>query len=73
MSSAIIWLIFLFQTKPNHGGDGWLIRWDRWINFEVTGVAKLRGMGGSVGSVPASYGSTLGSNKDISQKSKWAI
>jgi hypothetical protein len=29
-------------------------------------------MGGLVGSAPACYGSSLGSNTDISQKYKWA-
>jgi hypothetical protein len=33
-------------------------------------VAKLKEMGGLVGSAPASYGSPLGSNPEISQKYK---
>jgi hypothetical protein len=33
-------------------------------------VAKLEEMGGKVGSAPACYGSTLGSNPDIPQKSE---
>jgi hypothetical protein len=33
-------------------------------------VAKLREMGGQVGSAPACYGSSLGSNPDMSQKYK---
>jgi hypothetical protein len=44
-------------------GDGWLAkRGDRWLNKE---------MRGKVGSAPACYGSSLGSNPDISQNTKW--
>jgi hypothetical protein len=40
------------------------------INYGGRWVAKLREMGGQVGSAPACYGSSLGSNPDISQKYK---
>jgi hypothetical protein len=61
--------IFCKQTLNMFGkweaklvGGGWLsLR--RW-------VAKFRGMGGQVDSAPACYGSSLGSNPDISQKFK---
>jgi hypothetical protein len=43
-------------------GDGWLSS-GRW-------VAKLREMGGLVGSASVCYGSPLGSNPEISQKYK---
>ncbi len=33
---------------------------------------QIREMGGLVGSTPACYSSSLGSNPDISQKYKWA-
>ncbi len=52
----------LLQGSENHvWRDGWLSR-EGW-------VAKSRGMGGYVGSAPACYSSTLGSNPDIPQKS----
>ncbi len=40
------------------------------INYGGRWVAKLREMGGQVGSAPACYGSSLGSNPDMSQKYK---
>ena len=41
-------------------GDKWLSKGDGWLNW--------REMGGQVVSAPACYGSSLGSNPDISQK-----
>jgi hypothetical protein len=45
-------------------GDKWLSKGDGWLNW--------REMGGQVVSAPACYGSSLGSNLDISQKYKMA-
>ncbi len=44
---------------------------DRWLSREMGDYGWLsREMGGQVGSAPAWYGSSLGSNPDISQKYK---
>ncbi len=45
-------------------GDKWLSKGDEWLHW--------REMGGQVVSAPACYGSSLGSNPDISQKYKVA-
>ncbi len=42
---------------------------DRWVSREMGDYGWLsREMGGQVGSAPACYGSSLGSNPHISQK-----
>ena len=49
-------------------GRWWLCEEDGWLCWEMGGIVTETG--GDVGSAPAGYGSTLGSNPDISRKYK---